>query len=63
MVPRPLMHLGEDTGLCAACNMVYDARLYEMRLHQHKKDFNYDSLDAYFREMSPIYRRLVGAGR
>lgn len=35
--PVPLIHLGEDTGLCSVCNCVYDERLYEMRLRQHSK--------------------------
>jgi len=46
-VPSPWMHLGEDTGLCRACRLVYDQRLYEMRLRQHVPRHLYESVRDY----------------
>lgn len=59
--PRPRIELGEDSGLCAVCNLIYDERLYEMRLAQHEVNWHYESIDAYLRVVSPHYRQLVGA--
>lgn len=50
-VSNPLIHLGEDTGLCAACNGIYDERLYEMRLHQHVANFTWSSVEEYLDEV------------
>ena len=57
-MPVPLNHLGEDTGLCQACNMVYDENLYERRLRQHTANYTYTDLDAFLREVKPDYARL-----
>ena len=58
-VPNPVMHLGEDSGLCKACGMVYDARLYEMRLRQHTAGYDYASLNEFLAERDPQYRRVT----
>jgi uncharacterized membrane protein len=50
-VSSPLIHLGEDTGLCQACNGIYDDRLYEMRLHQHVANFKWDSIEDFLNEI------------
>jgi hypothetical protein len=55
-VPRPLIHKGEDTGLCAACNGVYDEQLYEMRCRQHIPNFNFDTVEDYLRDKDPQYQ-------
>ena len=56
--PNPQKYKGEETGLCTSCNLVYDDRLYEMRLRQHVTGFTYDSLDDFLNEVDPIYRSL-----
>ena len=58
-VPVPKMHLNEDTGLCQACNGVYDESLYEMRLRQHTSDFVYEDLDSFLKEIDPNYAALA----
>lgn len=57
-VPRPKMHLGEDTGLCEACNLVYDESLYEMRLRQHTPNYTYETLDDFLRAFDERYAQL-----
>ena len=57
--PSPLLHLGEDTGLCKGCTMVYDSSLYEMRLRQHVAGFNYENLDEFLQDRDPQYRSMV----
>jgi hypothetical protein len=52
-----MVHLGEDTGLCAACNGVYDERLYEMRCRQHVPNFTFDDLEDYLASKDPSYQR------
>ena len=56
----PKIHMGEDTGLCEACNMVYDESLYEMRLRQHVPNYTYADLDSFLRAKDPAYIALVG---
>jgi hypothetical protein len=58
-IPTPLMHLGEDTGLCHGCNGVYDASLYERRLRQHCDGIVGDDLDEILRAVDPNYAQLV----
>jgi hypothetical protein len=57
-VPVPKSHLGEDTGLCEACNMIYDENLYEMRLRQHTPNYTYPDLDAFLTDFDPNYAAL-----
>ena len=57
-VPRPLHHEGEDTGLCQACNLVYDERLYEMRVRQHVPNWHYETLHDWFEDVDPYYQSL-----
>jgi hypothetical protein len=57
-IPVPLLHMGEDTGMCKTCNLVYDERLYEMRIRQHVSDWHYDNLHQWFEEVSPFYQSL-----
>jgi hypothetical protein len=57
--PHPQIVKGEDSGLCQGCGLIYDPRLYETRLRQHVKGWDYDSLDAYLREVDSNYRQLV----
>jgi hypothetical protein len=54
--PRPLIHKGEDTGLCAVCNGVYDEQLFEMRLRQHVSGYTYDTVEDYLRDKDPQYQ-------
>jgi hypothetical protein len=56
--PRPLTYLKQDTGLCGGCNLIYDSRLYEMRLREHVSGFTWDSLDEFLTEVDPAYRAL-----
>jgi hypothetical protein len=58
-VTVPLMHLGEDTGLCQGCNYIYDENLYEMRLRQHTPNYTYDTLDDFLRVFDPQYAALA----
>lgn len=58
-VPVPQTHLGEETGLCRACNGVYDEQLYELRLRQHTAGFVYEDLDEFLIAVDPGYRALV----
>jgi hypothetical protein len=58
VVPNPKMHNGEDTGLCEACNCVYDENLYEMRLRQHTPNYTYADLDEFMRAADPEYAAL-----
>ncbi len=57
-VPVPKMHLGEDTGLCEACTMVYDENLYEKRLRQHTPGYTADNLHEFLKEVDPAYAAL-----
>ena len=57
-VPVPLIHLGQDTGLCQACKGVYDDNLYEKRLREHTVGYNYDSLHDFLKEVDPKYAAL-----
>lgn len=57
-VPRPKIHLGEDTGLCEVCNLIYDENLYEMRLRQHTPNYVYDSLDDFLKAFDERYASL-----
>lgn len=34
-IATPRIVDGEDSGLCAGCDRIYDERLYEARLRQH----------------------------
>ena len=58
-VTVPLVYRGEDTGLCAACDMVYDESLYERRLRQHVSGYTYESLSDFLAANDPEYRALV----
>lgn len=61
MHPVPLIHLGEDVGLCRACNMVYDETLYEMRLREHTYGYTWSSLHDFLMETDQAYRLLPTA--
>ena len=58
-VPRLKKHLGEETGICDICNLIFDERLYEMRLRQHVAGYTYETVDDFLREKDPHYRELV----
>ena len=64
MVPVPLMAdspttgAPEDTGLCQACDMVYDESLYEKRLRQYLSGYTYDSLHDYLEANDPVYQTI-----
>jgi hypothetical protein len=58
IVPRPKLHLGEDTGLCEVCNLVYDESLYEMRLRQHTPNYTYETLDDFLKDFDEMYAAL-----
>jgi hypothetical protein len=58
-VPRPLQFMGEDTGLCLGCTLVYDEQLYEMRLRQHVPNYTFDSVDDYIRSINPSYPAVI----
>lgn len=60
-IPVPLMHKTEDTGMCSACNNVYDERLYEMRLRQHVPGLEGSSLHEIMQHLSPHYRSITAA--
>ena len=55
----------EETGICANCSMVYDERLYGMRLRQHWSDpenpipEGAEDLDDILKAISPEYRAAV----
>jgi len=51
----PLIHLGQDTGLCAVCSGVYDEQLYYMRLREHIPNFTYETVDEYLRAVDRHY--------
>lgn len=57
--PNLQRHLGEDTGLCSSCNLVYDEALYEMRLRQHVEGFTHESVHEYLLTVDPHYRSLI----
>lgn len=59
-VPSPRLHMGEDSGLCTACSMVYDAALYEMRLRQYVPNFDYENLGEFLQAKDPAYHSVVG---
>jgi hypothetical protein len=56
--PVPLVHLGEDTGLCQACTMVYDEGLYEMRLRQHVTNWTWETIHDFLMETDQRYQLL-----
>jgi hypothetical protein len=59
MGPRPLMYLGEDTGLCLVCRMIYDPNLYERRLRQHVPEFEEgEELHEFLLRYDSTYRHL-----
>jgi hypothetical protein len=57
-VPKPVIYLGEDTGLCLFCRFIYDPNLYERRLRQHVKDFGEGDLHDFLMRADPNYARL-----
>lgn len=49
-VPRLKKHLGEDTGICDICNLIFDEQLYWMRVQQHVKGVSgFEDLDSFLR--------------
>jgi len=58
-VPRLQRHLGEETGICTLCNLVYDQQLYEMRLRQHVSGYTYEDLDAFLKDNDPHYAAIT----
>lgn len=56
--PRLKRHLGEDTGICDICNLIYDQQLYEMRLRQHVAGYTYNDLDEFLIAQDPQYAAL-----
>ncbi len=66
-VPHPLHHESrngedQDTGLCVACNGVYDERLYEMRIRENVHELPaFETLDELLRKIDPRYQQLVRA--
>jgi len=58
-IPKSVVYLGEDTGLCFYCRGIYDQQLYERRLRQHVKGFTYDTLHDFLTDVDPNYRRLA----
>lgn len=57
-VPRLRRHLGQDSGLCDICNLVYDEPLYEMRLREHATGLPDGDLDAILSVVDPHYQAL-----
>lgn len=57
--PNLQRHLGEDTGLCVACNGVYDEDLYEKRLRQHVENWDYESVHDFLMDVDPRYQALT----
>ncbi len=49
---------GQDSGMCEACDMIYDERLYEARLRQYTPNYTYESLDDYLSAVDPRYAAL-----
>ena len=58
-VPRLRRHLGEDTGLCDVCNLVYDEQLYWMRLRQHVSGITAEDLDDFLEANDAYYQGLA----
>lgn len=54
-VPTPLEHVGEDSGLCSSCGLIYDERLYGNRLRKYVPAFNYESVDEFLTKVDPGY--------
>lgn len=61
-VPHLQRHLGEDTGLCEGCTLVYDESLYEKRLRQHVSGWDYDSIHDFLMDVDPAYQALNSQG-
>ena len=57
-VPRLQKHLGEETGLCEVCGMVYDEQLYWMRIRQHVSGVTAEDLDGFLEENDERYRSI-----
>lgn len=55
-VPTPLEHVGEDSGLCSSCGLIYDERLYGYRLRTYVPSFHYGSVDEFLTSVDPSYR-------
>lgn len=58
-VPKALVYLGQDTGLCLYCRQIYDPQLYEMRLREHVSNFGEGDLQDFLIRIDPNYRKLV----
>lgn len=49
-VPRLQKHIGEETGICSICNLVFDEQLYWMRVQQHVPGVSdFEDLDEFLR--------------
>ena len=56
VAPSPRDGSMEDTGLCQACDYVYDEGLYERRLRAYLPDYTFDSLHDFLAAASPTYQ-------
>ena len=57
-VPSPTTFQPEDSGLCEACNGVYDENLYEMMIRQYQPGYDYATLHDFLKEVDPNYAAL-----
>jgi hypothetical protein len=48
--------VGEDSGLCSSCGLIYDERLYGYRLRTYVPSFHYGSVDEFLTSVDPSYR-------
>lgn len=57
--PAPLMEMGEDSGLCRNCTMIYDEKLYEMRCRQYGVNWHWETVADFLYEVNDHYRQQV----